>query len=209
MAAGHPRNRSSGTGPAILTGQIFKDAPTSNRRWSGGQARAYAVQRSYDGGRQSMTTPNAPLGLPKQSALTCPYCLWNFAGSSSEPDSPIEICPSCGTKYHADCFAENGGCAVFGCPAWTSRQMELSDVGAAPQVALHNLPLAPSSPPLPAAPRPAYPPPRPRQAYPPPPNGTPQHPEVVQRFCDQCGVTISAGDNFCGSCGSPVYRGAS
>lgn len=24
-------------------------------------------------------------------------------------------CPGCGTPHHADCFAENGGCTVFGC----------------------------------------------------------------------------------------------
>jgi len=24
-------------------------------------------------------------------------------------------CPGCGAPYHAECWAENGGCAVYGC----------------------------------------------------------------------------------------------
>ena len=41
---------------------------------------------------------------------TCPYCRTPF-----EPDDEIVTCPACGTAHHADCFAENGGCTVFGC----------------------------------------------------------------------------------------------
>jgi TM2 domain-containing membrane protein YozV len=32
-------------------------------------------------------------------------------GSESEQ----VVCPGCGTPHHGDCFAENGGCTVFGC----------------------------------------------------------------------------------------------
>ncbi len=50
---------------------------------------------------------------------SCAYCLWRLEGAGSE----VETCQSCNTRYHADCFAENGGCAVFGCSAWTARQL--------------------------------------------------------------------------------------
>jgi TM2 domain-containing membrane protein YozV len=45
------------------------------------------------------------------TAAICPYCR-----SAIEADSPEQLlCPGCGTPHHADCFAENGGCTVFGC----------------------------------------------------------------------------------------------
>ena len=31
-------------------------------------------------------------------------------------DEPTSSCPSCGSNYHAECWEENGGCAVYGCP---------------------------------------------------------------------------------------------
>lgn len=42
----------------------------------------------------------------------CPYCRAGF-----EPDEEVTHCPACGTPHHADCFAENGGCTIFGCTA--------------------------------------------------------------------------------------------
>ena len=41
---------------------------------------------------------------------SCPYCRAPF-----EPDDEITVCESCATPHHADCYAENGGCTVFGC----------------------------------------------------------------------------------------------
>jgi hypothetical protein len=154
-----------------------------------------------------MTAPSAPLGTPQHSAATCPYCMWSLAGTSNELDSQVQSCPSCGTQYHADCFTENGGCAVFGCPAWTARQMGLPVVGSAPQIALHNLP---APPPHVAAPAPsaAYQAPPPPPPPPPASNWIPQEAQATQRFCEQCGVMISAEDSFCGGCGSPVHRGS-
>jgi len=40
----------------------------------------------------------------------CPYCRAGF-----EPDEEITVCEACYTPHHADCYAENGGCTVFGC----------------------------------------------------------------------------------------------
>jgi TM2 domain-containing membrane protein YozV len=41
----------------------------------------------------------------------CPYCRTEVGEAAGERKD----CPGCGTPHHADCFAENGGCTVFGC----------------------------------------------------------------------------------------------
>ena len=41
----------------------------------------------------------------------CPYCRMEVGDAEGERQD----CPGCGTPHHADCFAENGGCTVFGC----------------------------------------------------------------------------------------------
>jgi TM2 domain-containing membrane protein YozV len=41
----------------------------------------------------------------------CPYCRTEVSDAEGERKD----CPGCGTPHHADCFAENGGCTVFGC----------------------------------------------------------------------------------------------
>jgi hypothetical protein len=40
----------------------------------------------------------------------CSICLTSF-----EPDDARTSCPSCNAPYHAECWSENGGCAVYGC----------------------------------------------------------------------------------------------
>ena len=42
--------------------------------------------------------------------LTCPICRCGF-----EPGEELTDCPECDTVYHADCWEENTGCAVYGC----------------------------------------------------------------------------------------------
>lgn len=41
----------------------------------------------------------------------CAICLSPIA-----PGDAKTICPACNAEYHADCWQENGGCAVYGCP---------------------------------------------------------------------------------------------
>jgi len=41
---------------------------------------------------------------------TCPYCRTPF-----EAGEEIVTCEACATPHHADCYAENAGCTVFGC----------------------------------------------------------------------------------------------
>jgi TM2 domain-containing protein/RING finger family protein len=40
----------------------------------------------------------------------CPYCRSSIASS----DLSL-VCEGCGTRHHADCYAENSGCTIFGC----------------------------------------------------------------------------------------------
>jgi TM2 domain-containing membrane protein YozV len=44
------------------------------------------------------------------TGLICPYCRTNI-GTGDES----LVCEGCGTAHHADCYAENGGCTIFGC----------------------------------------------------------------------------------------------
>jgi hypothetical protein len=57
---------------------------------------------------------------------TCPYCRETIDAED------VIRCPSCGTPHHNACFAENGGCTVFGCesaPVDESKiRVELLDV---------------------------------------------------------------------------------
>lgn len=40
----------------------------------------------------------------------CPYCR-----AKIDESEPFVACEGCGTVHHADCYAENGGCTIFGC----------------------------------------------------------------------------------------------
>lgn len=40
----------------------------------------------------------------------CPYCRAPF-----ESEDELVTCEACATPHHSDCYAENGGCTVFGC----------------------------------------------------------------------------------------------
>lgn len=53
---------------------------------------------------------------------TCPYCRGSIA-----PEEGNELaCPGCGTPHHVECYAENGGCTVFGCSAAPAEEPKLS-----------------------------------------------------------------------------------
>jgi TM2 domain-containing membrane protein YozV len=89
----------------------------------------------------------------------CPYCRAPF-----EPEDEVKVCDACATPHHADCYAENGGCTVFGCANAPVDEPKISisasDVRGTPP------PIAAAPPPQ-AAPPP--PPPRSTSAVPPPP----------------------------------------
>jgi TM2 domain/Prokaryotic RING finger family 1 len=44
------------------------------------------------------------------SASVCPYCR-----APVDAETGQLLCAGCGTPHHEDCYAENGGCTIFGC----------------------------------------------------------------------------------------------
>lgn len=63
----------------------------------------------------------------------CPYCRFPL-----KEGAPVHKCESCGSVHHAECWADGGGCAVFGCagagtaPAPTATQAPGTSAYAAP-----------------------------------------------------------------------------
>jgi TM2 domain-containing membrane protein YozV len=102
----------------------------------------------------------------------CPYCRAGF-----EPDDNVKVCEACVTPHHADCYAENGGCTVFGCRNAPVDEPKISvtasDVRGNPSPVAPPPPAAPPTPPPPRMPGSTSaipPPPRPfAPVYPPPP----------------------------------------
>lgn len=62
----------------------------------------------------------------------CPYCRMPF----DENAPPRIFCTACGMPHHEDCYQENGGCTVFGCPRAPADdpkvQVSYSDLNAVP-----------------------------------------------------------------------------
>lgn len=54
---------------------------------------------------------------------TCPYCLTAMADSEAGV-----ICPECDIHYHRECWQENQGCCVYGCPANPVNQSDQAEV---------------------------------------------------------------------------------
>ena len=54
-------------------------------------------------------------------SAVCPYCRAKIAD-----DEPSLTCEGCGTAHHADCYAENGGCTIFGCSKAPADEPKLS-----------------------------------------------------------------------------------
>jgi TM2 domain-containing membrane protein YozV len=72
----------------------------------------------------------------------CPYCRTELE------EQPLE-CPGCGTPHHSECFAENGGCTVFGCSAAPAAEAKISVTGTEldnPQQFSRQPSVAPSTP---------------------------------------------------------------
>jgi len=111
----------------------------------------------------------------------CPYCRTEVGVSAEERLD----CPACATPHHPECFAENGGCTVFGCASAPAAEAKISvsgaelnqDTGVQPGAArilgdafsvLHAAAPASADPPMGAANSPA-PSPSATAAAPPPP----------------------------------------
>lgn len=59
------------------------------------------------------------VGSDIDAETMCAYCHW---GLLDEPARSLVHCASCAAAYHAECWAENGGCAVYGCSEWSRTQ---------------------------------------------------------------------------------------
>lgn len=57
--------------------------------------------------------PNAPSPPPAPAAAPAHRCA--ICQSPVAAGEPTTTCPACGAVYHAECWQENGGCAVYGC----------------------------------------------------------------------------------------------
>ena len=88
------------------------------------------------------------------TTLVCPYCRTNIAAG----DQPL-ICEGCGAAHHADCYAENGGCTIFGCSRAPADE---------PKVSVSTPELVVASGPPPARVERRLPPPPPPGVIPPP-----------------------------------------
>src|SRR5215470_11182277 len=85
------------------------------------------------------------------TAEVCPYCRTQIGGD----DAPT-VCEGCGTRHHADCYAENGGCTIFGCSKAPGDEPKLSvsapELVAVPAAATTTDPVRPLPPPPPPRP---------------------------------------------------------
>jgi len=55
----------------------------------------------------------------------CPYCRTEVG----EGEGERKECTGCGTPHHVDCYAENGGCTVFGCANAPSDEAKVTVTG--------------------------------------------------------------------------------
>src|SRR5450755_3986468 len=94
----------------------------------------------------------------------CPYCR-----APIEPEDESIVCEACATPHHADCFAENGGCTVFGCSQAPVDEPKVTVTGSEAAQAINVAPAVSSTP----------------VAYVPPPSPTrgvpPARPVTVER----------------------------
>ena len=73
------------------------------------------------------------------SSTVCPYCRFDV----DLTDGTGLLCEGCGTPHHKDCYAENGGCTVFGCRCAPPEEPKLAV--SAPELAA-TAPSTPSAP---------------------------------------------------------------
>jgi hypothetical protein len=90
----------------------------------------------------------------------CPYCR-----AALEAEDELTICEACATPHHADCYAENGGCTVFGCSKAPVDEPRITI--AASELSGHAHSVTASQPSLPTPPPPR--PPGRTSSVPPPP----------------------------------------
>src|SRR5215218_3116379 len=97
-----------------------------------------------------MTTPPQPpqsgTVVSADTGRACPYCRFPL-----KEGIPMTRCGVCSAPHHADCWGDNGGCAVVACAGGPARGASQADAPtvAVPAAATAAAPAAPS-------PTPAY-----------------------------------------------------
>lgn len=175
------------------------EAGTGPADWETDRGNAPPVVGSATTGAED-TTARMVGPSPGRLCGSCPYCLFKVV--DTEPEG-TRTCSSCGTRYHRECYEENGGCAVFGCPEWAAGQMAGDDTRfgvAQPASPVSALPLDASIFQLAPAP-PGFAVPRPL------PGAAPASAAATGgavRFCRHCGSPAAGGHMFCGYCGGSI-----
>jgi TM2 domain-containing membrane protein YozV len=83
----------------------------------------WAVRRPAEDRKVRISFRGAPSLM---TSSVCPYCRCPVEG----PEREAIVCHGCGTPHHSDCYAENGGCTVFGCSAAPEEEPKISLHGA-------------------------------------------------------------------------------
>jgi hypothetical protein len=68
--------------------------------------------------------------------VVCPYCQ-----SPIIEKTALVFCEACGIPHHAECWSENGCCAVFGCGETKSMNPDLSRLSGSPKIDLNTFDL--------------------------------------------------------------------
>lgn len=91
----------------VVGAELGQGATIKSRGRGKGEAMSHA-ETDPEGGTNAGT-----------AARPCAFCFWDV---SDTPEHPAVRCPTCGSLYHAECWEENGSCAVFGCKNWEDGQ---------------------------------------------------------------------------------------
>lgn len=63
----------------------------------------------------SVPCPNCQKELPVPAPAVAPSNVCSFCMTAVASSDEKTTCPECRADYHAECWTENGGCAVYGC----------------------------------------------------------------------------------------------
>jgi len=74
----------------------------------------YEAASDLAGQTMTMACPDCG-GLLEAAAQTEAEPLCAICQSALSPEEAKIVCPDCHTEYHADCWQENQGCALYGC----------------------------------------------------------------------------------------------
>jgi DNA-directed RNA polymerase subunit RPC12/RpoP len=72
--------------------------------------KGFSVEEQHAGRTGKCPACGQPVTVPIPAGSLCPICRWPLG-----PAEPTHACGECRTRYHRECWEENGGCAIYGC----------------------------------------------------------------------------------------------